>query len=176
MNASIAGKRFLITGGAGVVGSTIFEHLVEGGAAEVIVVDQFSRGRPSNLAWARANGNVTIIHTDLTDTALLTSAMDGIDVVFHQAAIRITQCADEPRLALEVMVDATFNVLEAAVAAGVGRLVAASSAAVYGMAEQFPTPEGHHLYANRTLYGACRHSATSTSTGPGWPSAGTPRS
>jgi UDP-glucose 4-epimerase len=82
--------------------------------------------------------------------------MAGVDVVFHQAAIRITQCADEPRLALEVMVDATFNVLEAAVAAGVGRLVAASSAAVYGMAEQFPTPEGHHLSANRTLYGACK--------------------
>jgi UDP-glucose 4-epimerase len=156
MNASIAGKRFLITGGAGVVGSTIVDQLVEGGAAEVIVIDQFSRGRPSNLAWARANGNVTVIHTDLTDTELLTSAMAGIDVVFHQAAIRITQCADEPRLAIEVMVDATFNVLEAAVAAGVGRLVAASSAAVYGMAEQFPTPEGHHLYANRTLYGACK--------------------
>ena len=81
---------------------------------------------------------------------------DLVDVVFHQAAIRITQCADEPRLAIEVMVDATFNVLEAAVAANVGRLVAASSAAVYGMAEQFPTPEGHHLSANRTLYGACK--------------------
>ena len=75
MNASIAGKRFLITGGAGVVGSTIVDQLVEGGAAEVIVVDQFSRGRPANLAWAQANGNVTVIHNDLRDTVLLTRAI-----------------------------------------------------------------------------------------------------
>src|SRR4029077_19234835 len=86
MNASITGKRYLITGGAGVVGSTIADHLVEGGAAEVIIVDQFSRGRPANLAWAQANGNLTVIHNDLRDTALLTEAMAGVDVVFHQAA------------------------------------------------------------------------------------------
>lgn len=154
--SSLRGKRFLITGGAGVVGSTIVDQLVDAGAAEVLVLDQFSRGRPANLAWAEAHGNVTVLRTDLTDRGLLASAMAGVDVAFHQAAIRITQCAEEPRLALEVMVDATFNVLEAAVAAGVPRLVAASSAAVYGMAEQFPTPERSDLSANRTLYGACK--------------------
>jgi UDP-glucose 4-epimerase len=82
--------------------------------------------------------------------------MEGVDVLFHQAAIRITQCAEEPRLALEVLVDGSFNVLEAAVDAGVRRVVAASSASVYGMAERFPTAEDHHPYGNDTLYGAAK--------------------
>ena len=82
--------------------------------------------------------------------------MSGIDVVFHQAAIRITQCASEPRLALEVLVDGTYEVVEAAADAGVRKVVAASSASVYGLAEQFPTPERQHPYANDTLYGAAK--------------------
>jgi UDP-glucose 4-epimerase len=80
----------------------------------------------------------------------------GKDLVFHQAAIRITQCAEEPRLALEVMVDGTFNVLEAAAEHRVDKLVAASSASVYGMADEFPTHERHHPYNNDTFYGAAK--------------------
>src|SRR5262249_7250649 len=75
---------------------------------------------------------------------------------FHQAAIRITQCAEEPRLAREVLVDGTFNIVEAAVQNGVRKIVAASSASVYGAAAEFPTPERHHPYGNRTLYGAAK--------------------
>ena len=82
--------------------------------------------------------------------------MPGIDVVFHQAAIRITQCVTEPRLALEVLVDGTYEVVEAAADAGVRKVVAASSASVYGLAEEFPTPERQHPYANDTLYGAAK--------------------
>jgi nucleoside-diphosphate-sugar epimerase len=82
--------------------------------------------------------------------------MEGTDIVFHQAAIRITQCAEEPRLALEVLVDGTFNVVESAARAEVEKLVAASSASVYGLARYFPTPESHHPYANDTLYGAAK--------------------
>jgi UDP-glucose 4-epimerase len=82
--------------------------------------------------------------------------MEGIDVVYHQAALRITQCAEDPRLALEVLVDGTFNVIEAASDAGVRKLVAASSASVYGLAEAFPTAEDHHPYDNDTLYGAAK--------------------
>ncbi len=82
--------------------------------------------------------------------------MDGIDIVFHQAAIRITQCAEEPRLAFDVLAGGTFNVLEAAVAAGVSKVVAASSASVLGLAETFPTTEAHHPYNNRTIYGAAK--------------------
>ncbi len=80
----------------------------------------------------------------------------GKDLVCHQAAIRITQCAEEPRLALEVLVDGTFNVLEAAVNARVDKVVAASSASVYGMAEAFPTGERHHHHNNDTFYGAAK--------------------
>ena len=81
--------------------------------------------------------------------------MDGIDVVFHQAALRITLCAEMPRRALDVLVDGTYNVLEAAVDAS-ARVVAASSASVLGLAESFPTTEQHHPYNNRTLYGAAK--------------------
>jgi UDP-glucose 4-epimerase len=82
--------------------------------------------------------------------------MAGVSVVFHEAAIRITQCASEPRLALEVLVDGTYEVIEAAADAGVGKVIAASSASVYGLAEEFPTSERHHPYANDTLYGAAK--------------------
>jgi UDP-glucose 4-epimerase len=149
-------QRALITGGAGLVGSHIADQLIRAGTREIVVLDNFVRGRRENLAWAMANGPVRIIEGDIRDRDLLAAAMRGVDVVFHQAAIRITQCAEEPRLALEVLADGTFNVLEAAVEAGVGRLVAASSASVYGLAEVFPTPERHHLYDNRTMYGAAK--------------------
>jgi UDP-glucose 4-epimerase len=149
-------QRTLITGGAGLVGSHIADQLVRAGAGEIIVLDNFVRGRRGNLAWAQANGPVRIIEGDIRDRDVLAEAMRGVDVVFHQAAIRITQCAEDPRLALEVLADGTFNVLEAAVAAGVRRVVAASSASVYGLAETFPTSERHHLYGNRTMYGAAK--------------------
>ena len=152
----IEGGRHLVTGGAGTIGSTLVDQLVEAGAAEVIVLDNFVRGRRQNLEWAQANGNVTVVEGDVCDKQLVGELSGGIDVVFHQAAIRITQCAEEPRLALEVLVDGTFNVVEAAAKAEVRRLVAASSASVYGLATEFPTDELHHPYANDTLYGAAK--------------------
>ena len=152
----IKDQRILVTGGAGVVGSTLVDQLIERGTSEVVVLDNFVRGRRENLSWAEENGKVTVVEGDVRDKGLVGELTGGIDVVFHQAAIRITQCADEPRLALEVLVDGTFNVVEAAVAAGVRKLVAASSASVYGLAEQFPTAEQHHPYANDTLYGAAK--------------------
>ncbi len=149
-------KRVLITGGAGLVGSHIADLLVKEEAAEIVILDNFTRGRRDNLAWALENGPVTILEGDIRDRDLLERTMQGIDIVFHQAAIRITQCAEEPRLALEVLADGTFNVLEASVKAGVKKVVAASSASIYGMAEEFPTTESHHPYNNRTLYGAAK--------------------
>ena len=150
------GERALITGGAGVVGSTLADQLVRAGAAEIVVLDNLVRGRRENLAWAMANGHVRVVEGDIRDRALVAEVTRGIDVVFHQAAIRITQCAEEPRLALEVLVDGTFNVLEAAAQEGVRKVVAASSASIYGLAQEFPTDEQHHPYANDTLYGAAK--------------------
>jgi UDP-glucose 4-epimerase len=149
-------NRILITGGAGLVGSHIADLLVREGGPEIIVLDNFVRGRRENLSWAMANGRVRVVEGDIRDTKVLREVMRGVDVVFHQAAIRITQCAEEPRLALEVLADGTFNVLEAAVDAKVEKVVAASSASVYGLAEEFPTTETHHPYNNRTLYGGAK--------------------
>jgi UDP-glucose 4-epimerase len=149
-------KRVLITGGAGLVGSHIADLLIKEEVAEIIILDNYTRGRKENLAWAAANGPLVMVEGDIRDRQLLADIMTGVDVVFHQAAIRITQCAQEPRLALEVLADGTFNVLEAAVNAKVKKVVAASSASIYGMAEDFPTTESHHPYNNRTFYGAAK--------------------
>jgi UDP-glucose 4-epimerase len=148
-------SRVLITGGAGLIGSHIADLLAPE-AAEIVVLDNFVRGRRENLAPAARLGKITIVEGDLLDRRLVNELMQGIDLVFHQAAIRITQCAEEPRLAVDVLVNGTFNVLEAAVAANVSKVVAASSASVYGLAETFPTTESHHPYANRTIYGAAK--------------------
>jgi UDP-glucose 4-epimerase len=97
-----------------------------------------------------------VIEGDIRDPKTTLRAIEGADLVFHLAAIRITQCAQEPRLANEVLVDGTFNVLEASAAVGVRKVVASSSASVYGLAETFPTPERHHSYNNDTFYGAAK--------------------
>jgi UDP-glucose 4-epimerase len=148
--------RVLITGGLGLVGSHIADQLVEQGVGEVVVFDDLSRGRRSNLAWAEAHGNVRVFEGDIRDRRYVRRVVDGVDVIFHQAALRITRCAEEPRLAMDVLAVGTFNVLEAAVAAGVQKVVAASSASIYGQAERFPTRESHHPYANDTIYGAAK--------------------
>ncbi|WP_127500637.1 NAD-dependent epimerase/dehydratase family protein [Actinoplanes solisilvae] len=152
----IEGARALVTGGAGTIGSHVVDELVRGGAAEVVVLDNFVRGRRDNLAQSLANGPVRLVEGDIRDAALVRELTAGQDLVFHLAAIRITQCAEEPRLANEVLVDGTFNVVEAAAEAGVKKLVASSSASVYGLAEQFPTTERHHPYNNDTFYGAAK--------------------
>jgi UDP-glucose 4-epimerase len=149
-------SRALITGGAGLIGSHIADQLVAEGVDEIVVVDNLTRGRKQNLAKAIESGKVTIIEGDIRDTDLVRRAMEGIDIVFHEAAIRITQCAENPRLAHDVLATGTFNILEAAVAAHVKRIVYASSASIYGQAEDFPTNEKHHGYGNRTIYGATK--------------------
>ncbi|KRE44209.1 SDR family NAD(P)-dependent oxidoreductase [Knoellia sp. Soil729] len=146
----------LVTGGAGTIGSTIVDQLLAAGVAEVRVLDNFVRGRTENLTEAMGSGRVDVIKGDIRDLDDVRRAIAGADVVFHQAAIRITQCAEEPRLALEVLADGTFNVLEAAVAAGVRKVVAASSASVYGLATEFPTTETQHPWDNDTFYGAAK--------------------
>jgi UDP-glucose 4-epimerase len=148
--------RVLITGGAGLIGSHIADALVDEGNHDVVVLDNFVRGSRRNLAYAMERGHVTIIEGDLRDEALLNRVVEGIDVIYHQAALRITQCAQEPRLAIDTLVNGTFALLEAAVRHKVRRVVAASSASIYGLATSFPTAEEEAPYANRTLYGAAK--------------------
>ena len=153
---ALQGARVLVTGGAGTIGSTIVDQLLAAGVEHVDVLDNLVRGRVENLGTALCSGRVSLVRGDLRDRDLVHDLTVGKDLVFHQAAIRITQCAEEPRLALEVLVDGTFTVLEAAAAHRVDKLVFASSASVYGLAEEFPTGERHHHHNNDTFYGAAK--------------------
>lgn len=152
----LAGKRILVTGGAGFVGSHLIDAALARNPGRIVALDNMVRGRPANLAAALASGRVELVEGDVRDRDLLARLVAGSDIVFHQAALRITHCVSEPRAGLEVMVDATFDLLEQCVLHRVQRLICASSASVYGLATQFPTAEDHHAYDNRTLYGAMK--------------------
>ncbi|WP_309620763.1 NAD-dependent epimerase/dehydratase family protein [Salinibacterium sp.] len=152
----ISGSSVFVTGGAGTIGSHIVDQLLDAGAAHIDVLDNLVRGRHANLEEALGRGRVTLHEGDIRDRSLVRKLTVGKDLVFHEAAIRITQCAEDPRLALEVLVDGTFNVVEAAAELGVSKLISASSASVYGLAEEFPTTERHHHHNNDTFYGAAK--------------------
>ena len=152
--------KVVVTGGAGLIGSHIVDLLVAGRErgtyGDIVVFDNLTRGRMSNLADAMTRGPVEIVEGDVRDADAVTRAIDGADLVFHLAAIRITHCAEDPRLAHDVLGTGTFNVVDAARRAGASKVIASSSASVYGLAESFPTNESHHPYNNRTLYGALK--------------------
>jgi UDP-glucose 4-epimerase len=149
----VEGAKCLVTGGAGFVGSAIVDQLLEAGAAEVRVLDNFARGNMSNLAQAFEKGGVRVVEGDVSDRAVVDKLVKGADYVFHQAALRITRCAEAPREAVAVLIDGTLNVLESAVRHGVKKVVAASSASVYGEPSYLPIDEAHP-FNNRTMYGA----------------------
>jgi UDP-glucose 4-epimerase len=151
-----AGKRVLVTGGAGFVGSHIIDLLIEGGCTDVVAIDNMVRGRVDNLARALASGHVRLVEGDIRDHSLMKSLVEGAAIVFHQAALRITQCAAEPKHAMEVMADASFSLFQLCAEAKVSKVILASSASVYGHADEFPTTERHNPYNNRTLYGAAK--------------------
>lgn len=150
------GTRVLVTGGAGFVGSHIVDQLVDAGCREIVVIDNMVRGRVANLAGAMKSGRVDIVHGDIRDAALMRRLVANTDTVFHQAALRITHCAAEPDEAMQVMVDATYQLLRLCNEYKVRKVVMASSASIYGMAQNFPTTESDHPYGNRTLYGAAK--------------------
>lgn len=151
--SKLRGACCLVTGGAGFVGSAIVDQLVEAGAREVRIIDNFVRGSLSNIASALEHPGVTLIEGDIRDRDVVSRAMAGADFVFHQAALRITRCAEAPREAIEVLIGGTINVLEAALEQKVRKIVAASSASVYGEPYYLPIDEAHP-FNNRTMYGA----------------------
>src|SRR5664279_2752725 len=153
---ALKGVVALVTGGAGTIGSAIVDQLLAADVAQVRILDNLVRGRRANLSAALNDPRVELIIGDIRDVDVVHDVTRGADLVFHEAAIRITQCAEEPRLALQVLADGTFNVLEAAAGHKVDKVVAASSASVYGLAEAFPTTERHHHHNNDTFYGAAK--------------------
>jgi UDP-glucose 4-epimerase len=156
LNNCLKGATVLVTGGAGLVGSHIVDLLIDEGAAEIRVLDNLVRGRLDNLADAQARHPIVFLEGDVRDRSAVAQAVMDCDYVFHQAAIRITLCAERPRECMDILVQGTFNVFEAAIESKVKKVVYASSASVYGAAEEFPTDEKHHSYNNRTLYGAAK--------------------
>jgi UDP-glucose 4-epimerase len=148
-------SRILVIGGAGFVGSHIVDQLLEEPVREVVVLDNFVRGTRENLSSAVTDARVSIVDGSILDTDLLEELMTGTDHVFHLAALWLYECVHEPRSAVEVNIVGTFNVIEAAQAAGVKKVVYSSSASVYGDALDTPMTEDHP-FNNRTTYGATK--------------------
>jgi UDP-glucose 4-epimerase len=124
--------------------------------ASIVILDDLSRGTLTNIEAALKDPRVTLVRGDIRNVDTVHRATQGMDAVIHMAALRITACAADPRDAMGVMCDGSFNVVEAAQVSGVKKIVAASSASIYGLAETFPTRENHHPYNNRTWYGASK--------------------
>jgi UDP-glucose 4-epimerase len=149
----IQGTKILVTGGAGFIGSATVDQLLEADAAEVRVLDNFIRGNIKNLENARKTERLVLIEGDIRDADTVDNSMNGVDYVFHEAALRITRCAEAPREAVQVLIDGMSNILESAVRHKIKKIVAASSASVYGDPSYLPMDE-NHPFNNRTLYGA----------------------
>ena len=154
---NLHGSKLVVIGGGGLIGSHAVEALLAEDVAEVIVFDNFVRGRRENLAVALQDPRVRIFDVggDILQTDILDAALNGADGVFHFAALWLLQCHEFPRAAFDVNVRGTFNVMEACVKAGVRRLVYSSSASVYGDAVEEPMTEGHP-FNNKNFYGATK--------------------
>jgi UDP-glucose 4-epimerase len=153
----IDGARILVTGGCGLIGSTTIDLLLrEHQPEKIVILDNLARGSLANVEAALKDPRVQLVRGDIRDADVVRRATEGMDAVIHMAALRITACAADPREAMQVMCDGSFNVVDAAHHAGVKKLVAASSASIYGLADQFPTREDHHPYNNRTWYGSSK--------------------
>lgn len=153
----IRGKRFLVIGGAGLIGSHTVDELCKEDVSDIIVYDNFSRGSMENLHESLKDPRVKVFELggELLHQDILNAAMKGIDGVFHFAALWLLHCYDYPRSAFEVNIGGTFNVLEACINNGVKRLVYSSSASVYGDAVEEPMTE-NHPYNNNNFYGATK--------------------
>jgi UDP-glucose 4-epimerase len=145
----------LVIGGAGFIGSTLVDLLLREPVARITVLDNFVRGTRANLSAAAGDERLTVLEGSILDRDGLRAAMDGVDHVVHHAALWLGECLNDPRAANEVNTTGTFNVAEAAIAAGVQRLVYSSSASVYGNART-PVMDEDHPFDNTTFYGATK--------------------
>jgi UDP-glucose 4-epimerase len=151
------GKKVLVIGGAGFIGSFVVRELLKNDVAEVVIYDNFARGKMDNLADCLEDSRCTIFPFggDLREIDILDKAVEGADVVFHLAAMWLLHCKDFPRTAFDVNIAGTFNVLEACVKHNVEKLIYSSSPSVYGDAVQVPMTEDHP-FNNQNFYGATK--------------------
>jgi UDP-glucose 4-epimerase len=151
----IKGSVVLVTGGGGFIGSHLIDKLLTKNPKKIIILDNFSRGTDQNIKDALKHKNVELVKGDVRDFELLDKLTKNSDYVFHLAAIRITQCAEDPRLCQEILVNGTFNVLNACAKNKVKKFIFSSSASVYGNPSYMPMDE-KHPFNNTTAYGAAK--------------------
>lgn len=152
------GLKIVVTGGAGFIGSWVIDYLIrefKNKIDQIVVLDNFTRGTIHNLKSAVKSNKIKTVKGDIRDPEIVNKVIKGADFVIHEAVIRITQCADNPRLCNEILVDGAFNVLEACVKNKVKKLVFNSSASVYGQPSYLPMDE-NHPFNNDTAYGAAK--------------------
>ena len=154
---NLAESKLVLIGGAGLIGSHTLDQLLSEPVREIVIYDNFVRGRMENIADALQDPRVRVfdIGGDITQTDILDAALEGADGVFHFAALWLLQCHEFPRSAFETNIRGTFNVMDACVRKGVKRLVYSSSASVYGDAVREPMDEDHP-FNNRNFYGATK--------------------
>ena len=149
-------KTYMVTGGAGFIGSTLTDRLLASGH-KVVVYDNFSTGFPEFLVEAEKNSNFTLVKGDILDTGTLNDAMRGVDAVFHFAAnADVRFGTDHPDRDLQQNTIATYNVLEAMRANGVKKILFSSTGSIYGRAITIPTPEDAPFPRQTSLYGASK--------------------
>lgn len=154
---NLSGAKILVIGGAGFIGSFVVAELLKTDVAQIVIYDNFARGKQSNIEQYLVDPRCTIYPNggDIRETDLLDAAMQGMDGVIHLAAMWLLHCKDFPRTAFHVNIEGTFNVLEACVRNNIKRLVYSSSASVYGDAVEVPMTETHP-FNNRNFYGASK--------------------
>src|SRR5437870_4674648 len=134
----LAGKKMVVIGGAGFLGSHIVDQLVNEPVGEIVVFDNLVRGTRRNLRQALADPRVRLVEGSITNLDELDAVLTAADGVFHLAGLWLYECVHQPRAAVDVNVVGTFNVIDASKRAGVQRVVYSSSASVYGDALFLP--------------------------------------
>ena len=158
MKDKIENSKILVTGGAGFVGSYIVEKLIPHNPSKIFIIDNLIRGSYENMSGFINNPIVEFHHDDIRNKSLIERLVSQSDYVFHLAALRITRCAEidnQPEV-FSVMFESTFNIIDLCYKYNIKKIIYSSSASVYGLAQNFPTPESDNPYDNKTFYGAAK--------------------
>ena len=155
--SKLKNSKVLVIGGAGFIGGFVVSELLKSDVKEVVIYDNFARGKADNIVESLKDSRCTIypLGGDVREIDILDSAMKSVDYVFHLAAMWLLHCKDFPRTAFDVNIAGTFNVLEACVNNNIKKLIYSSSASVYGDAVQVPMTESHP-FNNKNFYGATK--------------------